>query len=47
VAAWWACAVVRMASRAAYNEHGRSTGAVNIIDKLGSVMESLVPSPKL
>ncbi len=43
--AWWACALTRMASAAAYDKHRRATGAQHVIEEIGAVMELLCPTP--
>ncbi|CAM9613822.1 unnamed protein product [Phaeothamnion confervicola] len=43
-AAWWACAISKRATREAYDSKGRAMSAVDAIERLGGVVEGLVPA---
>jgi hypothetical protein len=46
-ALWWSSAIVRLATRRAYNEKGRSMSAVDAIQHIGVIIEELLPSEKV
>ncbi len=43
--AWWACALTRMVSAAAYEKYRRAMGPQHVIEEIGAVMELLCPTP--